>query len=257
MSDQTTRRFRSLVPLLPGSKGKTGRTVLGLAALLAWAATVHAGPVTADYTGPGLSLAIEYTLQDVPGQSQPLPHQLTQAGELNWTTVSGVPGLPSQFVSFCIELTQQISSNPSVNPYSYNVVSLESSSQPALGTTKANEIRQLWGMFFADVNSDATAAAFQIAIWEIIYGSEFTPYPHNIPGFPQIAIEGATAIAQAATWVSDVQTPDPSAYDNSLVALTSPTYQDQLVSLAPGPGGFTLAGIGFLTLLGYRRRLAN
>ncbi len=237
--------------------------MLALAAMLTWAAGADAGSVTADYTGASPSLVIEYTLQNMPGMTPPLTHQLTVAGELNWTPVSG---LSSPFVSFCIELSQQISSKPGANQVTYNVVTLDNGSQPGigtggpgingpLGTTKANQIRQLWGMFFADVNSNVTAAAFQIAIWEIIYGQWFTPFAHNIPGDPQMAIDGAAAIALAGTWVSDVQTSDPAVYQNNLVALTNPDVQDQVMMLAPAPGGLALAGIGLLTLLGYRRRI--
>jgi hypothetical protein len=272
MPIQRTNRFPRTVPSLREfmriARSHACRAALGLAALLTCAAgAVQAAPLTADYTIASPAVDILYTLQDKPGLPQPLPQLLTIAGELNWTTVSGVPGLSNQFVTFCIELNQPITTKPGMNQYTYNVAPLEDGGLPGLGyggpgnngplgTTKANEIRQLWGMHYGDVTDVVTAAAFQITIWEIVYGPYFTPIADNVPGDPIIGTDGAAAIALAASWLADVQTPNPSVYENNLMALTSPTAQDQIVLIAPvpAPGGFTLAAIGAIALLGYRRR---
>jgi hypothetical protein len=253
--------------VLPARTGKAiARCAVPVAALVGLVlvgSDVQAGLVTANYKGAAPGLAIAYTLEDTPGMPQPLTKRLTMAGVYNWAKVSGGDALPVHFATFCIELNQHISTAAVVNPYTYALVDLEDGSQPGIGTggpgndgpigtVKANQIRQLWGMHHADVTDPVSAAAFQIAVWEIVYGPWFTPYPH--PSTPQLAADGAAAIALAASWVADVQTPNPSLYENRLLAMTSPQAQDQLVLYTPAPGGLTLAGIGLLGLLGCARR---
>jgi hypothetical protein len=253
-------RFRTLEQFLRNDTAC--RLVLGLAALLTWAVgAAPAGSITANFNGASPGVIIGFTFQDVPGLTPPLTEQLTVAGEFNWSTVSGAPGLPNQFVTFCIELDQEISPG---NQYTYNLVPPEDGSQPGIGTggpgnngpigiAKADQISQLWGMHFPDIDNAVTAAAFQITIWEIVFGSSFTPMVYT--GDPQSASDGAAAIALASTWLADVQTPEPQFYESNLVALTSPTAQDQVTVLAPAPAPLALAGIGLLGLLGFRRRI--
>ena len=74
--------------------------------------------------------------------------------------------------AFCIDLKQTATS--SVQPYDLTV--LEAAPQDGgsvyspMGSKKANAIRQLWGAHFSEINGvAASAAAFQLAIWEIIF----------------------------------------------------------------------------------------
>ncbi|WP_305688452.1 PEP-CTERM sorting domain-containing protein [Hydrogenophaga sp.] len=69
----------------------------------------------------------------------------------------------TQFLSFCLE--PDVNLTPFDNPY--QVKSLESTSNSVV----SGLISELWGRYFGLVNSDVTAAAFQVALWELAFGS--------------------------------------------------------------------------------------
>lgn len=69
----------------------------------------------------------------------------------------------TQFLSFCLE--PDVTLAPFDNPY--QVKSLESTSNSGVSTL----ISELWGRYFGLVNSDVTAAAFQVALWELAFGN--------------------------------------------------------------------------------------
>jgi hypothetical protein len=186
-------------------------------------------------------------------------------GEVNWTLVSasGIT-LPNKFITFCLELTQDIYLGQT---YTYSVTDLASAPKPGsgatggtsgMGPTKANKIAQLWGGFYDQIGTDGVkAAAFQLAIWKIEYDWGH-PYEANLAtGNFQASSPNNAAVSQATTLLKDLETHSYQTAPN-LSALTSPDAQDQLVQGLPVPPTAYLAGFGVLSLLGYgyvKRRL--
>lgn len=172
-------------------------------------------------------------------------------GQYNWTRTGGdqinfVGSNGTNYWTFCTELTQDV-----VNPATYDIVAAELAPKPStangMGSTKANELRQYFGLHYSASFSNQDAAAFQDGIWKIVYGSSVT-------------ISDSTAEAKANSWLTGITgdlshlTQSQKTIANELVALTSPTSQDQLTLQAPTPPGVVLAGIGWVAMFGYMRR---
>jgi len=177
------------------------------------------------------------------------------AGLYQWQESAGdtpVLGNNGVFDTFCVELSQDIELDQA--PYAYTLTALSNAPQSSpnvdgsyadMGTADATEISELWGQDFSKVTSATTAAEFQVAVWDVIYGSSY------------LTVSGTgndwNIMNTSKSWLSSL-TSAPTA---SLTALSSPTYQDQ-VTLAPpgtigtGPTGVPLpsvASTGY-TLLG-------
>lgn len=181
-------------------------------------------------------------------------HQSTTAGIFNFETKPGSQTNLGNFQSFCIELTQHTGDN--VN---YEIVPLEGGSLPGagingdgtfgpMGATKADFIRELWGRHHADLFTGTSdqkrdkAAAFQVAIWEIVYD---TGLDLDHGGFREN--DGASWVNIAEGWLGELNGNSDMRAD-CLVALTNPERQDQ-VTCTPEPaslGLLSLAGMGLV-----------
>ena len=143
--------------------------ILSLAGLSARADTLHLGEtasVTLVGTGLGATISFHYGTTWI----------TDFAGEYKWQPAAGSNNpwpLNQPFTSFCVDLNEYIRLN---NTYNYVLKSLESSPYPdpqtsntGMGTDRANALRRLWGTDRADVTTNVKAAAFQMAIWEIVF----------------------------------------------------------------------------------------
>jgi hypothetical protein len=179
--------------------------------------------------------------------------------------------------TFCIELNQGIS-----NPVGYNVANLTSAPAPGVGVgqmtaNQAAAVRQLWARYNSTIGTNSTkAAAFQLALWEIIYDSEgqwgagganLMGSSYNFLGNGSLKSSTAAAANQANAWLQSLTSSGPQA---NLAALTSADDQDQLIELkdgytirggdivpTPAPAGLILAATGIVPLLALRRRLVG
>jgi len=76
---------------------------------------------------------------------------------------AGSNGSWSQLLAFCLE--PDVWLTPFNNPYTVK-------SLPGAGYTAARgAISELWGRYYSSVTNDTNAAAFQVAVWELAYGS--------------------------------------------------------------------------------------
>jgi hypothetical protein len=216
--------------------------------------------VTATLNGTGLDDTISpgaYVTINLGDGSTPSINY--KPGLVNWTgSPTNAPALRGAFTTFCLELTQDISPG---STYVYNLVALESAPKPGsaatggaggMGAAKGTEIRQLWTAFHGSIGSDgAKAAAFQLAIWKIEsdWGTGAAATDFTKGNFQASGNTSATTLA--STWLTNL-TLNTYAPDQSLMALSSGSYQDQLVSVpVPLPPGFVLGSSGLVVLLGY------
>lgn len=196
---------------------------LGLAIIVAgmFAASAAAATVTAKFTDVSPSKTFKYTYNGSAAH--------VYAGQINWLQTAGDydMGPGDTFYSYCIELTQQI--NPGTT-YTFSVVDLTAASNPAITDEKATLLGKLWGQSHHEVGSSANhAAAFQIAIWEILSDS-----PLSLTGGSFKATDPNAQPAQIAKgWLETVGS--YSGLMPTLKALHSSTAQDQIFFVPPTP----------------------
>jgi len=172
---------------------------------------------------------------------------------LNITPVSGLV-VPSQ-LGFCIE-AQYAGGN-----YLYDIVDVKDAPNTngpggnPMGAIKAGWINKLYGSHYSNamLTNSSDAAAFQLAIWEIVYD---TPGSWNVNSGNFYAT-GFGALGTAQTWLNGLTTSSPG-FSGSLVALTNRTQQDY-IAVAPVPEpGTIFAALSILAPAGlaFRRKRA-
>jgi hypothetical protein len=256
------------------------RIVVGVMGLCLWAffpTALRAGLITAhfDNVSPGVG-NVDFRL----GGTNPAN---TTAGMMRWTALPYAgPGqadagfyhaypLNTQFTTFCVELTQVASGN-----ITYSVVGPTQVPSPGynpvnpidgMGVVKANDIRELYARFYSPSLLATEAAAFQVAVWEIVHEGQSRPYnviDATIGGVAQnfyLDNDPSGVRARAQFMLTDITNNSYSWSENAslagkhLVGLSSITGQDQIgLTTAPAPAGIVLAGIGGVTLLAWLRR---
>ena len=176
------------------------------------------------------------------------------AGVYNFKNASG--DLTGDLRTFCIDIAQGIYTNTTAT---FELKNLSSAPTPgtAMGQDKANLISELWGRDFASITTNSQAAAFQIAIWEIINEKSGNALNVKNGDFTVTGVGGAT-LNLANTWLSELNGSGP--FAPNLIAMTSSTYQDYVVQGTPAPASLALAVagvIGMLPVLAWRRRKLN
>jgi hypothetical protein len=226
------------------------RSVVGasLAALVLSVGSASAqGTLTGSHT---TSLNLNVALTVTSGWDVGPNNNLTTS-KFNWNRSDlpagmGVDGTIQQnFVGYCVEINQGVNANTQIQ---YVVTN------PATAGFSANEITlfsRLWGEFFGNVNSPETSAAFQIAVYEIIFDADGAGL--NTSG-GIFSVQGVSSTPRdiAQNWLSFISAPGYAGGSVPIAILVSPTSQDQLVQFpAPGTGVMALGAVG---LLARRRR---
>ena len=171
--------------------------------------------------------------------------------------------LGTSFFAFCADLAQPVALGQS---YTYQVGSAAELPQvqlrtgnPALAVARLEE---LWGRYYSQAGtSNTNAAAFQLAIWEIVHDSAAIP--------PSLSTGTTTATGVTATtangWLSSLTGDRSSFAGMRLVSLVSANDQDLITAVAapvtvstPAPAGLTvgLFGSAFGLLVRRLRRSA-
>jgi hypothetical protein len=205
------------------------------------------------------------------------------SGAINWTRTASTGATPAfqtynpstgagtsgtaTFTSFCIDLVENVGV-PS-GPYTYDVVDPTAaplrSASPSYNTISSSGKAILESLWFDNIStamtSDVGQAAFQIAIWDVVFGSDYTHVDNTSSNFYVTpGGQSAAVIALANSWLQTTATQisGGSAIYENLLALTSSGAQDQLVSTGDfnvgSPGGspvpLPLTASGGLSLFG-------
>lgn len=176
-------------------------------------------------------------------------------GPFNFVVLSDTSGtgLGPTFRSFCGDFFQDVALG---NNYTFTPVAFSDLPDVAGNATKMSKIQELYDRYY-DVATDAeNGAAFQLALWEILYDPTNTDLSNG--NFTAGGPGNPSAIGVAQNWlniIGDSSIPDP-AQKYTLTGLLSPTAQDQIVPAAapiPAPAGVVLLVIGAAGLIARRK----
>jgi hypothetical protein len=158
------------------------------------------------------------------------------------------PNPPTTPITFwCAELTQTFGFGAVYGEYTYS----------PLGNTLLSQLFTEVGGSASATSTTVRSAAFQLAIWEILFeGASYGSL--NVSNGNFRASGDALAISQANTWLAGLSAGSPAT--TALFLLASPDHQDFITDttspllLTPEPGSLALLGIGILAAMFAMRR---
>jgi hypothetical protein len=218
-----------------------------IAGVLVAASMLVAAPVKASLVQNGfINGSINVTLNR-PGQSS------------QSVAVGGYTGLlnGAAFLSYCIELAQQVSFRTTYSNYTVGTVSGgPNTTVGGMGEAKASDIAKLSAAYFATSFATTTrTAAFQLAVWEIVHETLSATYNVNSGSFAILSdTDHGAARAQANTWLASLDSLTATA---PMISLTSPTAQDFITAVVPVPSSAVLFAGGLLLGLWGMRGIAR
>jgi hypothetical protein len=264
------------------------RILVGALAMVGMSGLCRATPLDLTFDKVLLGTDLQITVQAHTNANGPVGFiQVSgDAGEYLWTENSGTPQIGTlqtsgayagqyTFNTFCIELTQDIVPGTTYTNPAYTVEPLSTAPDPngpgvdenygPMGAAAATELSQLYAQDLGGVNSNLTAAEFQVAVWDIIYGQQYLSLMDldvsNINGSDhqyQMTM-GNTIAAAAASLLSGLKS-SPTA---SVAALENGQDQDQLISVpVPLPstaltGCALFGGLGIFWIVRGRKNVAS
>jgi len=173
-------------------------------------------------------------------------------GQINWhsaTSTDWTAGLnpqlnailgPNQtFSTYCIEGTQNVFFGTN-ETWSLGVVNLSSAPTPApaMGTTKASEITELYDRSFSGIGTNnELAAAFQLAVWEIVDDGIPTLGGETAADFNSGTFQASgdtTAINDAVGMLNAIGSAAPLIDSFTVYALSDAGIQDQIFAIPTG-----------------------
>jgi len=239
----------------------TGISALAIICGMMAASAAQASSISVKLNSPAVSPGISSGLKvTFTGGSQ----STVNTGEINWkVTASSTTGynVGDTFSTFCIQGEQSVTSGQT---YTYNVVSLDSTGIPnggsdagVLDSTAALQIQGLVNSYFSDAgvaysgyDANQTAAAFQLAVWEIEYDGGYGKETFTNGGSTNFLTAGlleATGTGSEALgtvtlanyWLNHFT----AATSVTSLALVSGGAQDQLICNISSGGGGNLATV--------------
>jgi hypothetical protein len=212
------------------------RCAIALAAVVGGLSAAHADTVTARYTGT-YGQGIDVTLT-------PTINGNVNTVTFNWVrTDTAGPGVDSTvenaFIAYCCELGQSVSAN---TDYVYTV---QTAAEHGFTANQEMLLGRLWASYKNGVNSAATSAAFQMAVWELSFDTGA-----DLEAGTFLGNGGASIVALAQSYLDAITSPSYGGAQHQIRVLHHPTAQDQLI---PTPGSLALLGLGGLAVSRRRR----
>jgi hypothetical protein len=171
--------------------------------------------------------------------------------------------LGTSIPAFCMDVRQEAPGSFE----QYVVINLESGpiggSNTAMGDTRANRIRELFGRFYSTNFTDLQAAAFQASIWEI--ENELAGNPLNVDAGGIIVGHGNASMQAIANGYLGALTGNSLYFDANVRAIGNGDSQDYVFTVLPSspqvpsvpePATIILLVLGGLGLFGRKRTKA-
>jgi len=201
----------------------------------------HADTIEAKFNNVNPKKTVRYTADGG------LNYAETHAGLFNWTRTGGTyagDGAQGDYLTFCIELTEHISGG---STYTYDVVAPEDAPNAlgGMGIADADRLARLWGTHFDAGFTSSEAAAFQLAVWNIVHDDDL-----DVTSGMFSVSNTDSYVSLANSFLADAENGGPR---EALLAKTADGAQDHLFAV-PAPGSIALAGVAGLFAAGGRRR---
>jgi hypothetical protein len=221
------------------------RSVIAMSAVLALAGVAAADSVDLQYAGPGNGRSFTIVANGTATS--------VFAGQLNFNVTNGSGaglGLNGSLLTYCVDVLEGVGAG--TNTYDLAELSdapVTAGGAPAMGVDKARAIGRLYtaagGNQFGSDND--FAAAFQLAVWEVIADFGGNDPLSLTTGDFQVTSTITSGTQSVLTGLLAAAADDSVFSTSGIGALTNEGFQDQLYSVVvPLPGAAGLATVGLL-----------
>ena len=161
------------------------------------------------------------------------------------------------FNTWCVDINHWMSGGP----VTYNVLGM-TDLVGTFGQTRVGDLSRLADRFYGKVHDTDTSAAFQEAVWAVMFSTKNSLGNYELQGATFFVPDTNAGFQTAESWLGDLDTPTSGSVHYDITYLddgSNENTQDMVVftpAPVPEPGSLLLLGSGglFLFGLGWKRR---